>query len=343
MTANVLRWGIISTGIIAHTLARSLSKSETGKLVAVASRSQEAASSFGREFELPHAHGSYEELLENPDVDVVYIATPHPSHAEWAVQAARAKKHVLCEKPLGMNHAEVSRMVQAARDHDVFLMEAFMYRCHPQTHRLVSLLKSGTLGQVKAIQATFGFDGAFPASHRVINHELGGGGILDVGCYPVSMARLVAGIATGAAFSEPHELHAVGHIGESSRVDEYTAAILKFPGEIVASVATSVQLWQENVVRIFGSEGRLLLREPWHHGQERDFSEIVIERPGREAEIVTVPAADAYGHQLDAVAAQIAQREASEMTLADSLGNALALDRWRHALGLTFPADTPTR
>ena len=340
MTGSELRWGIISTGIIAHTLARSLAKSETGKLVAVASRSQQAASHFAREFDVPHAHGSYEALLENPEVDVVYIATPHPSHAEWAVCAARAKKHVLCEKPLGMNHAEVSRMVQAAREHDVFLMEAFMYRCHPQTRRLVALLESGTLGQVKSIQATFGFDGAFPATHRVLNHELGGGGILDVGCYPVSMARLVAGIATGAAFSEPLELHAVGHIGLQSRVDEHTAAVLKFPGGIVASVATSVQLWQENVVRIFGSEGRLLLREPWHPAQEHDFSEILIERPGREPEPLRVPAADAYGHQLDAVAAQIERREAREMSLADSLGNAQALDRWRQAIGLTFAADT---
>jgi predicted dehydrogenase len=340
MTGNRLRWGIISTGIIAHTLAHSLSTSKSGELVAVASRSQEAASQFGREFGLLHAHGSYEALLENPEVDVVYIATPHPSHAEWAVQAARAKKHVLCEKPLAMNHAQVSRMVQAAREHDVFLMEAFMYRCHPQTKRLVALLEAGTLGQVKSIQATFGFDGAFPASHRVINHELGGGGILDVGCYPVSMARLVAGVATGAAFRDPLELHAVGHIGERSRVDEYSAAILKFPGDLLASVATSVQLWQENVVRIFGSEGRLLLREPWHPAQARDFSEILIERPGREPELLRIPAANAYGHQLDAVAAQIAQREASEMPLADSLGNALTLDRWRNAIGLTFAADT---
>jgi predicted dehydrogenase len=339
MTESQLRWGIISTGIIAHTLARSLSKSKSNKLVAIASRSQEAASQFGREFDLPYAHGSYEALLENSEVDVVYIATPHPSHAEWAVRAARAKKHVLCEKPLAMNHAEVGRMVQAAREHDVFLMEAFMYRCHPQTRQMVALLKSGTLGQVKSIQATFGFDGAFPASHRVLNHELGGGGILDVGCYPVSMARLVAGVATGAAFSDPLELHAVGHIGERSRIDEYTAAILKFPGQIVASVATSVQLWQENVVRIFGSEGRLLLREPWHPAQGRDFSEISIERPGREPELLHVPAADAYGHQLDAVAAQIAHREAREMPLADSLGNAQTLDRWRHAIGLTFAAD----
>ena len=107
----------------------------------------------------------------------------------------------------------------------------------------------------------------------------------------------------------------------------------------MATVATSVQLWQENVVRIFGSEGRLLLREPWHPAQERDFSEIVIERPGREPEVLRVPASDAYGHQLDAVAAQIAQREAGEMPLADSLGNAQTLDRWRSAIGLEFAAD----
>ncbi|MET0792797.1 MAG: Gfo/Idh/MocA family oxidoreductase [Polyangiaceae bacterium] len=341
MSVKQLRWGIISTGSIAHTLARALAKSSTGELVAVASRSQEAACNFAREFGVPHAHASYEALLANPEVDVVYIATPHPSHAEWVVQAARAKKHVLCEKPLGMNHAQVSRMVQAAREHDVFLMEAFMYRCHPQTQRLVALLKSGTLGQVKAIQATFGFDGAFEPGHRVINHELGGGGILDVGCYPVSMARLVAGIASGVAFGEPLELHALGHVGDRSRVDEYSVAILKFPGEILATLATSVQLAQDNVVRIFGSEGRLLLKEPWHPGSERDFTEIVIERPGREPEIVRVASAStAYGYELEAVAAQIAQREAHEMTLADSLGNALTLDRWRNAIGVTFAADS---
>ncbi len=340
MIENAVRWGIVSTGVIAHTLARSLAKSRTGTLVAVASRSQEAASNFAREFAVPHAHASYQALLENPDVDVVYIATPHPSHAEWAIQAARAKKHVLCEKPLAMNHAQVSRMVQAAREHDVFLMEAFMYRCHPQTERLISLLESGTLGRVKAIGAAFGIDGAFPAQHRVVNHALGGGGILDLGCYPVSMARLVAGVATGARFSEPLELHALGHVGETSRVDEYSAAILKFPGEIVASLATSVQLWQDNVVRIFGTEGRLLLSEPWHPGSARDFSEIRIDRPGREPEIVRIPSPEtAYVYQIDAVNAQIASREAREMTLADSLGNAQTLDRWRRALGVTFAAD----
>ena len=340
MKARKLRWGIISTGKIARTFARSLAVSESGELVAVASRSSEAASAFAAEFGISRAHGSYEALLADPEVEVVYIATPHPFHAHWAILAARAKKHVLCEKPLGMNHAEVAAIVQAARENDVFLLEAFMYRCHPQTLEVARLLRAGALGQVKGIQASFGFDGAYPSDGRLLNNELGGGGILDVGCYPVSMARLVAGAANGEPFCEPLELHALGHVGERSRVDEYACAILKFPGEIVASLATGVQLWHDNSVRIFGSEGRLTLPTPWHPALEADFSEIVIERPKREAEIMRVSApGTTYSYEIDAVRAQLEQRQASEMSWADSLGNALTLDRWRQALGVTFAAD----
>lgn len=339
-TRTPLRWGILGTGIIAHTLANALATSQSGQLVAIASRSQAAADRFAAELGVPRAHGSYEALLADPGIDLVYVATPHPSHAEWSIRAAQAKKHVLCEKPLGMNHAEVSAMVQAARANDVFLMEAFMYRCHPQTERVVQLLRDGALGRVKAVQATFGFDGAFADDHRVVNHALGGGGILDVGCYPVSMARLVAGVANGEAFSEPLDVQALGHLGERSGVDEYTVAILRFPGEILATLATSVRLWQDNVVRIFGSTGRLLLRAPWHPAQHDDHSEIVIERPDTEPEVIRVEApVSAYVYQVEAVAAQLAQRETREMSLDDSLGNAATLDRWRRAIGLHYAAD----
>ena len=341
MTARKLRWGILSTGKIARTFARSLADSQSGELVAVGSRTSEAAASFAAEFGITRAHASYDALLADPEVEAVYIAPPHPWHAHWSIRAARAKKHVLCEKPLGMTHAEVNAIVQAARENDVFLMEAFMYRCHPQTREVIRLLRAGALGRVKAIQASFGIDGAYPASGRVLNNELGGGGILDVGCYPVSMARLVAGIANGQAFSEPLELHALGHVGEQTRVDEYTAAILKFPGEIVASLATAVQLWQDNSVRIFGSEGRMLLRTPWHPAHVTDFSEIVIERPSREPEVIRVFAPGSiYSYEIDAVQAQLDQRQAAEMSWADSLGNALTLDRWRRAIGVTFAADS---
>ncbi|HYQ00159.1 MAG TPA: Gfo/Idh/MocA family oxidoreductase [Polyangiaceae bacterium] len=341
MTVHKLRWGILSTGKIAHTFARSLAVSDSGELTAVASRTPGAAASFAAEFGITRAHGSYEALLADPEVEVVYIATPHPWHAHWSIAAARAKKHVLCEKPLGMNHAEVSAIVQAARENDVFLMEAFMYRCQPQTREVLRLLRSGALGRVKGIYASFGIDGAYSPSHRVLNRELGGGGLLDVGCYPVSMARLVAGAACGESFAEPLELHAVGHVGEASQVDEYTSAVLKFPGEIMASLSTGVQLWQDNSVRIFGSEGRMHLRTPWHPAHESDFSEIVIERPKQEVEVIRIAAPGTlYSYEIDAVRAQLEQRQAVEMSWADSLGNALTLDRWRRALGVTFAADS---
>ena len=340
MSSSKLRWGIVSTGVIARTLARALGNSASSELVAVASRVSEPAARFAREFAVPRAYQSYEALLDDPEVDVVYIATPHPSHAEWAIAAARAKKHILCEKPLAMNHAEVSAVVEAARQHDVFLMEAFMYRCHPQTRELVRLLRAGALGQVRAVQASFGFNGVYPPSSRLINNELGGGGILDVGCYPVSMARLVAGVAQAEPFSEPLEVHALGHVGQSSQVDEYTVAICKFPGEILATLASAVHLWQDNVVRIFGTEGQLLLREPWLPARGRDHSEIVIERPGRDPEVIRVEATQGpYEYEVDAVAAQLGARQASEMTLSDSLGNAQTLDRWRRAIGVTYAAD----
>ncbi|MEI9954264.1 MAG: hypothetical protein WDO74_36135 [Pseudomonadota bacterium] len=193
---------------------------------------------------------------------------------------------------------------------------------------------------MKGIQASFCIDGAYPASGRVLNNELGGGAILDVGCYPVSMARLVAGIGNGEPFSEPLSLHALGHVGGGSRVDEYSTAILKFPGEIVASLATAVQLWQDNSVRIFGSEGRLLLSAPWHPARDTDDSEIVIERPKQEPEIIRVPAAGTiYSYEIDAGPGATRTAPGGRDELGGFLGQRAHADRWRNALGVTFAAD----
>jgi len=344
MTARKLRWGIVSTGTIARTLAEALSKVENAELMAVGSRTLESARAFAERFGVQNAHGSYAALFADPEVDVVYIATPHTSHAALAIDAARAGKHVLCEKPLAMNQAEVERVLAAAREHDVFLMEAFMYRCHPQTQKLVELVTSGAIGQVSALQASFGFDGEFPAHSRLVANALGGGGIMDVGCYPVSMARLLAGAALGQPFSEPLEIYALGELGESTRVDEQAVAILKFPGGILATLATSMQLWQENVVRVLGRKGRLLVREPWLPARAGGETEIVIERPGQADEVVRVTAdRPLYAYEIAAVTAQIEQREAREMSHLDSLGNARVLDSWRHAIGLSYESDSALR
>src|SRR5450432_2682974 len=175
-----VNWGIIGTGGIAKTFARAVLASKTGWLVAVASRAQQTADAFVGNYNIGRSYGSYEALLEDKDVHAVYISTPHPMHAEWAIKAARAKKHVLVEKPMAVNFADAKAMIDAAEANEVFLMEAFMYRCHPQTAKLVELIREQKIGQVRIIQATFSFHSNFNPLGRLFKNELGGGGILDV-------------------------------------------------------------------------------------------------------------------------------------------------------------------
>ena len=155
--SRTLSWGILGTGLIAGVFANGVKQSQTGTLVAVGSRSQAAADTFGETWRIPHRYSRYEDALADQSVQAVYLALPHPFHAEWAIKAAEAGKHVLCEKPIALNHAEAMAIVEAAQRHDVFLMEAYMYRCHPQTRKLLELIRSGVIGQVRVIQATFSF------------------------------------------------------------------------------------------------------------------------------------------------------------------------------------------
>ncbi len=343
--SRILRWGMLGTGRIAGIFARGVQDSVSGKLVAVGSRSGESASRFAQEFNIPKAHASYEELLADPEVEAVYIATPHPMHAKWAIRAAEAGKHILCEKPLALNHAEAMAIVEAAKEHDVFLMEAFMYRCHPQTARVVDMIRDGTIGRVRTIQATFSFDAGSNLESRLLRQDLGGGGILDVGCYCTSMARLIAGVALGKDFANPIELKAVGHIGEESRVDEYTAAVLKFPGEIIAQLATGVRVKQEDGVRIYGSDGWIHIPEPWIPGPNGEPTSIFLYRKGQSApeEIVVDPGSPLYAIEADTVASHIEDRQAPSpaMTWEDSLGNMRTLDMWREQIGMVYDSERP--
>jgi predicted dehydrogenase/aryl-alcohol dehydrogenase-like predicted oxidoreductase len=345
---NKLNWGILGAGNIAKAFAQGLAASTTGTLIAIGSRSQEKADAFGAELNVPHRHGSYEALLADPDVDAVYIATPHPQHAEWAIKAAEAGKHLLVEKPLGMNAHEASAIVEAAIEHDVFLMEAFMYRAHPQTKRLIELLRSRVVGDVRVIHATFSFHADFNPDSRIYSNALGGGGILDVGCYPVSMARLIAGVATGKDFAEPTELKAVGHLGATG-VDEWAAAVLKFPDDIVALLSTGVAVQQENTVRIDGTGGSIFLPVPWAPARDGGTSTIVVTRKGEPTpqEMIIDAPQQIYGIEADTVAESVAQRRAPSMTPDDSLGNMRTLDAWRKQIGLVyeqerFEANIPT-
>ena len=339
--SSKLAWGIISTGAIAKTFARGLAASGTGELIAVGSRTQEAADRFGDEFKVPRRYGSYEALLADPDVQAVYIAPPHPMHAEWAIKAAEAGKHILCEKPLTLNCAEAMAVIEAARRNGVFLMEAFMYRCHPQTAKLVELIREKAIGDVQVIRATFSFHAGYNPEGRLFANALGGGGILDVGCYCVSMSRLVAGVALGRDFAEPIEVRGFGHIGETG-VDEYAIGILKFPGDILAQVATGVRLNQENVVRIFGTEGSIFVPVPW---TPKESSKIIVNRHGEGPREISIEAgAGIYTIEADTVAANIERRQATSpaMTWDDTLGNMRTLDMWRAAIGLVYDVEKPT-
>lgn len=350
-SADTVAWGILGAGAIAKAFARGLAQSQTGRLAAVASRSQAKADAFGKEFGAPTCHGSYEALLADPAVQAVYVATPHPMHAPWAIKAARAGKHILCEKPAALNHAQAMAMIEAARASNVFFMEAFMYRCHAQTAKLVELIRGGAIGQVRMIRASFGFQGPTNPQSRLMNSALGGGGILDVGCYPVSMARLIAGAAVGKPFADPDQVQAVGHIGET-HVDEYAAAVLRFPatsasGPIVAQVATAVQAGLENSLRVVGSEGSIFVPNPWTAGRTEGGRFVIhVQARGKDAEeIVLESDRTAYALEIDvaggAIAAGRVEASVPAMTWGDTLGNMRTLDQWRERIGLIHEGETP--
>jgi len=344
-STSPLAWGIIGTGAIAHTFARGLAKSRTGKLAAVGSRQQESADKFAQEFGTVTAHGSYEKLLADPAVQAVYISTPHPQHAEWCIKAARAKKHILCEKPLTLNHAEAMVVAEAARENGVFLMEAFMYRFHPQTARLIELIHSGVIGQVSVIQATFSFRAGFNAEGRLFKNELGGGGILDVGCYTTSISRLIAGAAQGQPFANPTKINGFAHLHPDTGTDLFAVASAQFPGGILAQLATGVGLNQRNGVQIFGTEGSLDLPTPYLMAREGGATSIFLNRAGaaKPEEIVIKTDEYLYALEADSVGDALAQGqlESPHMTVADTLGNMAALDAWRASAGLVYKSEKP--
>ncbi len=339
-----LRWGIIGTGRIAHTFAQGVLRSHTGELAAVASRTKASAKEFAKKHSIAKFYGSYQELLDDPNVEVVYIATPHPQHEEWAVRAAEAKKHILCEKPLGLHHDQAVEMIQAAWENKVFFMEAYMYRCHPQIERMIELIRAGTIGDVRAIRASFGFAAQYDLESRLFSRELGGGGILDVGGYCTSMVRLIAGVAQGKAFVEPERLSVFGQIGAESGVDEYATALIVFPGEIAATISCGLRLQQENKVRIEGTAGSLTLVDPWTPNVNGGETDLILERNGQPLETITVTSPPLYALEVDMVGRHIARgdRQAASpaMSWADTLGNIRLQDEWRRAMDAPAPFTT---
>jgi predicted dehydrogenase/aryl-alcohol dehydrogenase-like predicted oxidoreductase len=334
---NKLGWGILGTGRIAQTFAKAVIASNTGTLVGVGSRTQESAERFGEEFQIPRRYGSYQALLDDPDVQAVYISMPNHIHAEWTIKCAQAGKHVLCEKPLTVNFAQAMAVIEAVRYHGVFLMEAFMYRCHPQTARLTQLIKQGVIGEVRLIQSSFAYNLGPKYENIRLSNPCAGGGIMDVGCYTASMARLVAGAALGKNFADPIEVKGVAHIGDISRVDEQTTGSLKFEGGIVASLSTGCQVGVDSTLRVWGSEGHILVPNPWF--PRKGENKIIVNRAGADPEeVIVVAEGELYSIEADTVAQHLNDKHAPSpcMTWDDSLGNMKTLDLWRRSVGLSF-------
>jgi predicted dehydrogenase len=331
-------WGILGTGKIAQIIARALRHSAGGRLVAVASRSADRAQEFAARAGLGKHYADYSLLIGDPQVEIVYVATYHPQHWRLAIEAAAAGKHVLCEKPMAMNGQDAAEIIDAARRNDVFFMEAYAYRCHPQTSRLIQMLRAGEIGAVRMVQAAFGYDAGPNPGNYLLARALGGGSILDVGCYPTSIAHMIAATQSDAGAAGAH-VTGMAHIGTETGVDHYAAAMLKFPGDLVAMVASAVQVNLDNTLRIYGSAGRITVPSPWLPGRNGAPGSIIIDRLGPSPEVITIEtAADVYVLEVDAVCQLVREGHSSHplMEWQESVANIETLDRWRASIGLSY-------
>jgi len=335
-TTTPFRWAVLGPGSIARRFASQLPDSQDGVLVAVGSSSAERAEAFATEFPLqqPALIGDYETVLASDEVDAVYISTVHTGHARLAAQALEAGKHVLCEKPLTPNSGTSMALLDLAARTGTVLLEAYMYRFHPQTVRVLELVAEGAIGEVTHVDASFAFDTG-GRTGRLFETATAGGGILDVGCYPMSFARFVAGAAQGRAFVDPATVAGSGTLGETG-VDEWATAELTFPGGPTASLRTGVRLADPQSATITGARGVIGLSDPWGLGAEPQVIELDV--VGEQPQRLEIPLASAYALEADALArAARSGGEVPELTAENSLGQARALDLWREEIGLRYP------
>jgi predicted dehydrogenase len=305
-----LRLGLLSTARINDQILRGAAETDAVEVVAVASRDPARAEAYARERGLARAHGSYEALLADPELDAVYVALPNALHAEWAIRALEAGKHVLVEKPFSPRPDAVEAAFAVAERGGRVLTEAFMYRHHPQTARIVELVREGAIGRLRSIQARFAFRLTDPANIRAAR-ELGGGALLDLGCYCVSGARLLAG--------EPERVQA--EVVPLGGVDGAFHGTLRFPGDVVAQFEASFLAPLGQRLEAAGEEGALVVEAPWR----QDWGGDVLVRRGDEVERIEIPEANAYTLELEDFAAAIRGEREPLLRREDALGQARTL------------------
>jgi xylose dehydrogenase (NAD/NADP) len=335
---TTLGWGILGPGRIAPRLVRALAVAERASLVAVASRDVARARAFADTFGIPAGYGAYEALLGDPAVDVVYVALPNSLHAEWTIRALEAGKHVLCEKPLATSVEEVDAIAAATDRAGRIAVEAFMYLHHPQNVRAVEIARAGALGPLQVVTGSFSFPLTHPGDPR-LQRSLGGGSLWDVGCYPVSLARRVAG-------QEPAAVDAFARF-DVGGVDMTFVGQILFPDGLLAQFDCGFAAPDRQHIEIVGTEATIVLDHPFLTAPDGPLPSLVVRR-GAEAERVAIEPVDQYRCEVDDLCAAILDGTPPRIDLAFSRGTIatlVALDRAaRAAVGAaTGPRSGDTR
>ncbi len=327
-TSSTIRWGILGTGGIAEKFARGLHSAQGVELVAVGSRSTKSAEAFGTEFDVPRRHASYEALAADPDVDIIYVATPHPVHHEAVLLCQAAGKAVLCEKPFTVNARDAAELIENARTKKLFLMEAMWSRYFPAMIRFRELIAEGAIGEPHLLQADFGFRTGVNPEGRLFKVELGGGALLDVGVYVVSLASMIFGTPAAAA--------GIGQFGETG-VDELTAITLAYSGGQIAQLTCAIRTQTTVEATLFGSEGSLTIASPWYSP-----SRLTLARAGQEVESLDLPyVGNGYNYEAEEAGRCLREGllESPTMPLDETLQIVQTLDRIRAPWPVRYPGD----
>lgn len=322
------RWGILGTGRIAGDFATGLAAEEVAEVVAVGSRSQATADSFADRFGIPNRHPTYDALAADPEVDIIYIATPHPLHKENTIACLEAGKAVLCEKPFAINAAEAQKMIDCARANGVFLMEAMWTRFLPHIREMARRIQEGQIGDIRLIQADFCYRAAIDPEKRTFNPELGGGALLDIGVYPISLTHHLLG--------SPARIASMAHLGETG-VDELAGILFQYEDGALAVMSTAVRANSPDSLLISGTEGEIRAANRWWAP-----SGFTITRDGREPETVQ-PEIIGNGWNYQAVECGRHLREGRTehelMPLDESLAIMRLMDGLRKEWGLRYPME----
>jgi predicted dehydrogenase len=308
----VTTWGIISTADINRKVIPGAQASPEVDLIAVASRDQRRADDYARTWGIERAYGSYEALLEDPDVEAVYISLPNTMHCDWSIRAVESGKHVLCEKPLSRHPDEVAAAFDAAARAGRHLSEAFMYRHNPQTAALRELIAGDAVGAVRLIRAAFSYSLYDPDNIR-LRTDVEGGALMDVGCYCVSGSRLAAG-------AEPESVFGRAWYGETGTDWVFTGS-LRFPGDVLAIFDCGTALPARDELEVIGSEGSLFLDDPWHC-----LTPVIELRRDGKVERIELEAVDSYRLELENVGAAIRGEAPLLLGRDDALAQARALE-----------------